>query len=61
MSPGATTISGSTCCLGKVVAMAAENYLYYSGICRIMNFMIGRHIAFKAISLNGLLVNIEML
>ena len=32
MSPGATTISGSTCCIGHLVAMATENYLYYSGI-----------------------------
>ena len=26
-----------------------------------MNFMLGRHRAFKAVSLNGLLVNIELL
>ena len=32
MSPGATTISGSTCCLRKLVAMATENYFHYFGI-----------------------------
>ena len=46
MSPGTTTISGSTCCLGRLVAMATENYFYYSGIGKIMNFTLGRHIAF---------------
>ena len=32
ISPGETTISGGTCCLQNLAAMAAENYFYYSGI-----------------------------
>ena len=32
MAPGATTISSSTCCLRKLVAMATVNYFHYFGI-----------------------------
>ena len=32
MSPGETTISGRTCCLRNLVAMATQNYFYYFGI-----------------------------
>ena len=32
MSPGATTISGSTCCHGNLVARATEKYFYNFGI-----------------------------
>ena len=32
MSPWETRISGSTCCLGNLVAMATKNYFYYYGI-----------------------------
>ena len=46
MSPGATTISGSTRYLRNLVAMATENYFHYFGIGRIMNFMLGRHTTF---------------
>ena len=61
MSPGATTMSGSTFCHGNLVVMATKKHFYNSGICRSMNFMLGRHISFKAISLNCLVVNTEML
>ena len=32
MSPGATTISGSTCYHGNLAAMATKKYFYNSGI-----------------------------
>ena len=61
MSPGTTSISGSKCCHGNLVVMVTEKYFYNSSIRRSMNFILGRDIAFWAISLNGSLVNIEML
>ena len=32
VSPGETTVPGSTCCHRNLVTMATENYLCYSGI-----------------------------
>ena len=32
MSPGATSVSGSTCCHGNLVAMATEKYFYNPSI-----------------------------
>ena len=46
MLPGGT-ISGSTCCLRKLVAMETENYFHYFDIWRIINFILGRHTAFR--------------